>query len=128
MTEKRFKRNEALEDGLQIDISDHIKSAGLLIPTYVTKQLWYEVIKLDTTTNDLNTEEDKRLKEVVSKLIYYLRTHRQSSKSNMIYFNIEFNREGEKQNYDLVSYIGVIDNNNSDPCITLFMSSEGQKQ
>ncbi len=128
MTEKRFKRNEALEDGLQIDISDHIKSAGLLIPTYVTKQLWYEVIKLDTTTNDLNTEEDKRLKEVVSKLIYYLRTHRQSSKSNMIYFNIEFNREGEKQNYDLVSYIGVIDNDNSDPCITLFMSGEGQKQ
>jgi len=128
MAEKRFDRNEALEDGLQIDISDHIKSAGLLIPTYVTKQLWHEVIKLDTTTNDLNTEEDKRLKEVVSKLIYYLRTHRQSSKSNMIYFNVEFNREGEKQNYDLVSHIGVIDNDNSDPCITLFMSSEGQKQ
>jgi len=128
MTEKRFDRNQALEDGLQIDISDHIKSAGLLIPTYVTKQLWHEVIKLDTTTNDLNTEEDKRLKEVVSKLIYYLRTHRQSSKSNMIYFNVEFNREGEKQNHDLVSHIGVIDNDNSDPCITLFMSSEGQKQ
>jgi len=128
MTEKRFDRNQALEDGLQIDISDHIKSAGLLIPTYVTKQLWHEVIKLDTTSNDLNTEEDKRLKEVVSKLIYYLRTHRQSSKSNMIYFNVEFNREGEKQNHDLVSHIGVIDNDNSDPCITLFMSSEGQKQ
>ena len=128
MSEKRFDRNQALEDGLQIDISDHIKSAGLLIPTYVTKQLWYEVIKLDTTTNDLNTEEDKRLKEVVSKLIYFLRTHRQSSKSNMIYFNVEFNREGEKQNYDLVSHIGVIDNDNSDPCITLFMSDEGKKQ
>ncbi len=128
MTEKRFDRNEALEDGLQIDISDHIKSAGLLIPTYITKQLWYEVIKLDTTTNDLNTEEDKRLKEVVSKLIYYLRTHRQSSKSNMIYFNVEFNREGEKQNFDLVSNLGVIDDNDSNPCITLFMSGEGRKQ
>ncbi len=128
MTEKRFDRNEALEDGLQIDISDHIKSAGLLIPTYITKQLWYEVIKLDTTTNDLNTEEDKRLKEVISKLIYYLRTHRQSSKSNMIYFNVEFNREGEKQNFDLVSNLGVIDDNDSNPCITLFMSGEGRKQ
>ena len=128
MAEKRFDRNEALEDGLQIDISDHIKRAGLLIPTYVTKQLWHKVIKLDTTTNDLNTEEDKRLKEVISKLIYYLRTHRQSSKSNMIYFNVEFNREGEKQNYDLVSHIGVIDDNDSNPCITLFMSSEGRKQ
>ena len=80
MTEKRFDRNQALEDGLQIDVSDHLKNTGLLIPTYVTKQLWHEVIKLDTTTNDLNTEEDKRLKEVISKLIYYLRTHRQSSK------------------------------------------------
>jgi len=128
MAEKRFDRNEALEDGLQIDISDHIKSAGLLIPTYITKQLWYEVIKLDTTTNDLNTEEDKRLKEVISKLIYYLRTHRQSSKSNMIYFNVEFNREGEKQNFDLVSNLGVIDDNDSNPCITLFMSGEGRKQ
>ena len=128
MAEKRFDRNEALEDGLQIDISDHIKSAGLLIPTYVTKQLWHEVIKLDTTTNDLNTEEDKRLKEVVSKLIYFLRTHRQSSKSNMIYFNVEFSREGEQQDFDLVSNLGVIDDNDSNPCITLFMSSEGQKQ
>jgi len=128
MTEKRFDRNQALEDGLQIDVSDHLKNTGLLIPTYVTKQLWHEVIKLDTTTNDLNTEEDKRLKEVISKLIYYLRTHRQSSKSNMIYFNVEFSREGEQQDFDLVSNLGVIDDNDSNPCITLFMSSEGQKQ
>lgn len=128
MSEKKFNRNEVLEDGLQMDITDHVKRAGLLIPTYVTKKLWYEVIKLDTTTNDLNTEEDKRINEVITKLVYYIRTHRQSSKSNMIYFSVEFKREGEQQNYDLVSHIGVIDDENSDPCITLFMPGEGSKQ
>ncbi len=128
MTENGFNRARVVEDGHQIDISDHVKSAGLLIPAYVTKQLWHEVIKLDTTTNDLNTEEDKRIKEVISRLVYYIRTHRQSSKSNTIYFNVEFKREGEQQTYDLVSHLGVIDDENSDPCLTLFMSGEGQTQ
>ncbi len=128
MAENRFSRNKAVEDGLQVDISDHVKNAGLLIPAYVTKKLWQEVIKLDATTNDLNTEEDKRIKEVISRLVYYIRTHRQSSKSNMIYFNVEFNREGDKQSFDLVSHLGVIDDENSDPCLTLFMSEEGQTQ
>jgi hypothetical protein len=128
VTENRFDRNQALEDGLQKDISEYAKSAGLLIPIYVTKQLWDEVVKIDTTTGDLNTEEDKRVKEVISKLIYFIRTHRQSSRSNMIYFSVEFKREGDQQNFDLVSHLGVIDDDNSDPCITLFMSGEGQKQ
>ena len=128
MTEKRFDRNQAVEDGLQIDISEYTKSAGLLIPSYVTKQLWDEVVKIDRTTNELNTEEDKRIKEVVSRLVYFIRTHRQTSKTNMVYFIVEFKREGEQQNYDLVSHIGVIDDENADPCITLFMADEGQKQ
>jgi len=128
MAENRFSRNKAVEDGLQVDISDHVKNAGLLIPAYVTKKLWQEVIKLDATTNDLNTEEDKRIKVVISRLVYYIRTHRQSSKSNMIYFNVEFNREGEQQSFDLISHLGVIDDENSDPCLTLFMSGEGQTQ
>ncbi|NIP37981.1 MAG: hypothetical protein GWO07_04725 [Candidatus Dadabacteria bacterium] len=128
MTENGFNRNKAVEDGHQVDISEHVKNAGLLIPAYVTKQLWHEVIKLDTTTSELNIEEDKRIKEVISRLVYYIRTHRQSSKSNTIYFNVEFNWEGEQQTFDLVSHLGVIDDENSDPCITLFMSGEGQKQ
>jgi len=128
MSEIQFDRNQALEDGLQMDVSDYAKSAGLLIPIYVTKKLWDEVIKLDTITNDLNIEEDKRVKEVISKLVYYIRTHRQSSKSNMIYFSVEFKRQGEKQNFDLISNLGVIDDNDPNPCITLFMSSEGERQ
>ena len=128
MTQGGFNRDKAVEDGHQVDISEHVKHAGLLIPAYVTKKLWYEVIKLDNTNNELNTEEDKRIKEVISRLVYYIRTHRQSSKSNTIYFNVEFKREGEQQNFDIVSHLGVIDDENSDPCITLFMSGEGQTQ
>jgi len=128
MSKKKFDRNEAVEQGHQVDITDHVNKAGLLIPTYVTKKLWYEVIKLDSTTTELNIEEDKRVKEVISRLVYFIRTHRQSSRSALIHFNIEFSREGERQNYDLVSHIGVIDDDNSDPCITLFMSGEGQTQ
>lgn len=119
-------RQEMLEEGLQVDISDVVKQGGLLIPAYATKKLWNTVVKLDSTSDELNSEETKRINEVVTKLIYYIRTHRQTSKSNIINFSVSLPREGSKESFDIISDLNIIDKENPNPCITLMMSDEKQ--
>jgi hypothetical protein len=124
MVSDQYNRQKMLETGTQIDISDIVKKGGLLIPAYATKKLWDTVLKLDMINNELNTEETNRINEVVSKLIYYIRTHRQTSKSNLINFSVSFTREGNKENFDIVSNLIVIDKDNPNPCITLMLADE----
>lgn len=124
MNSNETSRQQLVQEGIQKDISETVKKGGLLIPTYVTKRVWDDVIKLDKSTEELSTEEDKRVHEVVDKLVYYMRVHRQSSKSNTINFNVSFKRHGQEQNYDLTSSINVLDNKTPQPCITIMMSDE----
>lgn len=126
MESGQTNRQEMLDEGLQIDISDILKQGGLLIPAYVTKKLWNTVVKLDESNNELNTEETKRINEVVTRLIYYIRTHRQTSKSNIIYFSVSLPREGNRESFDIISELNIIDKENPSPCITLMMSDEKQ--
>ena len=120
------KRQEMLDEGLQIDISDIVKQGGLLIPAYVTKKLWNTVVKLDKSDSELNTEETKRINEVITKLIYYIRTHRQTSKSNLINFSVSLSKEGNQESFDIISDLNIVDKDNPSPCITLMLSDEKQ--
>jgi len=126
MESGQTNRQEMLDEGLQIDISDIVKQGGLLIPAYATKKLWNTVVKLDESNNELNTEETKRINEVVTRLIYYIRTHRQTSKSNIINFSVSLPREGNRESFDIISELNIIDKENPGSCITLMMSEEKQ--
>ena len=117
-------RKGMIDEGLQIDITDIVKQGGLLIPAYATKKLWNTVIKLDKTNSELNTEETKRINEVVTRLIYYIRTHRQTSKSNIINFSVSLPKEGTRESFDIISDLNIVDKQNPSPCITLMMSDE----
>ena len=117
-------RQEMIDEGLQIDITDIVKQGGLLIPTYATIKLWNTVIKLDNSNAELNTEETKRINEVVTRLIYYIRTHRQTSKSNIINFSVSLPKEGTRESFDIISDLNIVDKQNPSPCITLMMSDE----
>ena len=124
METKIFSRQQLLENGSQIDISDIVKKGGLLVPAYATKKLWDTVVKINMDSDELNVEETNRVNEVVGKLIYYIRTHRQTSKSNLINFSVSFTREGSQESFDLVSNLNVVDSDNPNPCITLMMADE----
>ena len=123
----QHKRQDMLDKGLQVDISEFVKQGGLLIPAYASKKLWDTVIKLDASSDELNSEETKRMSEVIYKLIYYIRTHRQTSRSNIINFSVSLTSDGTEQNFDIVSDLNIVDRDNPAPCITLMMSDEMQE-
>ena len=124
MSQMKLTRKQALEEGRQKDMTDIAKEAGLLFPVFVTDKVWDNWITPDQESRDSGQDEGQRFKYVVSRLVYSLRVHRQTSKSDIIYFNVSFIKGGELQDVILMSRVAVIDSDDPRPCITLMMPEE----
>ena len=124
MSQMKVTRKQALEEGKQRDMSEIAKEAGLVFPVFITDLVWNNWITPDQKSRDSGQNEEHRFKYVISKLVYSLRVHRQTSKSDTIYFNVSFTRGGELEDVMLISKLGVIDSDDPRPCITIMMPEE----
>jgi hypothetical protein len=117
-------RQRALDDGLQRDITDISKEAGLFLPVFITNNVL--VNWLTNKGNYTNITEDEKgiIKVILSKLVYSLRVHRQTSKSNLIYFNASIEKDGKNETALLLSLLGPIDSDDQRPCITIMLAEE----
>jgi hypothetical protein len=124
LTLDKTDRQKALDDGLQRDITDISKEAGLFLPVFITKKVldnWMIYKGSDTSFSDV---EKRLIKVILSKLVYSLRVHRQTSKSNLIYFNASIEKDGKNETASLLSLLGPIDSNDRRPCITIMLPEE----
>lgn len=130
MSQIKLTRKQALEEGRQKDMTDIAKEAGLLFPVFVTDKVWDNWITPDQKSRDSGQDEEQRFKYVISRLVDSLRVHRQTSKSDTIYFNVSFTRGGELEDVILMSKVAVIDSDDPRPCITIMMPEEylGRKE
>ena len=124
MSQVKLTRKQALAEGRQKDMSDIAKEAGLLFPVFITDMVWNNWITPDQKSRDSGQDEEHRFKYVISRLVYSLRVHRQTSKSDTIYFNVSFTRDGELEDVMLMSKVAVIDSDDPRPCITIMMPEE----
>jgi hypothetical protein len=124
MGQTKITRKQALEEGKQRDMSETAKEAGLLFPVFITDVVWNNWITPDQKSRDSGQNEEHRVKYVISKLVYSLRVHRQTSKSDTIYFNVSFTKGAELEDVVLISKLGVIDSDDPRPCITIMMPEE----
>ena len=123
MTVNKTDRKKALDDGLQKDITDVSKEAGLFLPVFITNKVWDFWITSEED-NNISEEDKARIKGLISKLVYSLRVHRQTSKSNLIYFSVSLEKDGENETVLLLSYLGPIDSEDQRPCITIMLPEE----
>jgi hypothetical protein len=117
-------RKQALAEGRQRDISETAREAGLLVPVFITSAVWDNWIASGDA--DMRTEEveKRRLRNVLDKLLYFIRVHRQTNKSNLIYFPVPLSREGEEENVQLMSHLGPLESADQRPCITIMTPEE----
>lgn len=118
------KRNSEIEKGKQFNMTAAARELGFPLPVYVTSELKNKFIEPDSESRDKGEDEKTRFKQVLDKLIYVIRIHRQKSKSNIIRFDVSLTVEGKSRKIDLVSYLGQIDSENKDPSITLALADE----
>lgn len=125
MTKERESRKQALNQGRQRDVSDIAKEYGLPFTVFVTQALWDDWVIPDNKSRDSDQSEKQRLGYIISKLVYAIRLHRRTSKSDTIYFDVSLTRNGKAEMVLLMSKLAAIDFDDPRPCITIMMPEEG---
>jgi len=124
LTGTKSSRKNFIEQGLQKDVSDIAKQAGLIFPVFVTIRMWDKCIHWEGKDIVIDDDEKRRLLNVLNNLVYFLRVHRQSSRSNVIYFNVPIEKDNEQGNVMILSHVGPIDAYDQTPCITVMLPEE----
>jgi hypothetical protein len=124
MTPDKMDRQKALDDGLQRDITDISKEAGLFLPVFITNKVLDNWKLYEGNDAKISEVKNRLIKAILSKLVYSLRVHRQTSKSNLIYFNAPIEKDGKDETALLLSLLGPIDSNDHRPCITIMLPEE----
>lgn len=124
MNKENFSRKKAQEQGAQIDISEDARAFGLIFTVFITSDLWNEWITPDQKSKENGENEKTRLNSLISNLVYALRMHRQTSKSNVINFTVSLNKSGNEEKLHVVSLLEKIDASDKRPCITILSNEE----
>ncbi|MEW6146024.1 MAG: DUF6573 family protein [Thermodesulfobacteriota bacterium] len=117
-------RKQALEEGKQRDITETAKEAGLLVPVFITAAVWDTWITPEGPGAKTEEDEKRRLRSILDKLLYFIRVHRQTNKSNLIYFPVPLTRGGKEENVQLMSHLGPLEKADRRPCITIMTPEE----
>lgn len=117
-------RKQALEEGRQRDVTETAKEAGLLVPVFITSKVWDRWIAGEEAGSKTEEVEKRRLRSILDKLIYFIRVHRQTNKSNLIYFPVPLTRDGEEENVQLMSHLGPLERADRRPCLTIMTPEE----
>ena len=112
----------------QKNISEIAKEAGLLIPVFVTSSIWDTWITPDQKSIEEGEDEKARATNLINSFLYYMRVHRQSSKSNLIYFPTKFKKDGNEEEVQLMSHLGPLEQGDNRPCITIMTPEEYQAE
>jgi hypothetical protein len=102
-------RKRAIEEGKQRDITEAAKEAGLLVPVFITSTVWDKWITPDDEGPRTGEDEKMRLRSILDKLLYFIRVHRQTNRSNLIYFPVPFTKEGKEKTVQLMSRLGPLE-------------------
>jgi hypothetical protein len=112
-------RKRAVEEGKQRDVTEAAREAGLMVPVFITSTVWDNWVAPDEEGMRTGEDEKTRLRNILNKLLYFIRVHRQTSKSNLIYFPVPLTRSGKEENVQLMSHLGPHDRGDQRPCITI---------
>ena len=113
-----YTREQALEDGVLVDVSETAKDAGIIYPVAVTQRLWTGYIVPDDRSRPYGQSESGRLWDVV-----YLLSVAARSGGETVHYTVSFiMKERQRRNVQLKAVCGPGDD--MTPVITLMLPDE----
>jgi len=112
----------------QKNVSDIAKEVGLLIPVFITSLVWDTWITPDQKSIEDGEDEKARAGNVINKFLHFMRVHRQTSKSNLIYFPVTLKKDGKEEDVQLMSHLGPLEQGDNKPCITIMTPEEYESE
>lgn len=120
-----YTREQALADGVLINVSELAKEAGFTIPVAVTDTVWFNYIEWTQDDNKQQTYQDLdgRLWDVLSMLRFAIR--RQPNSQIINYTLAVVPRDGKSRRAKTVQLKAIIGaGDNGEPVITIMLPSE----
>ncbi|GIM48500.1 hypothetical protein DNHGIG_40490 [Collibacillus ludicampi] len=115
-----YTREQAIQDGVLIDVSELAKDVGFRIPVAITATAWNTYIVPDENAIEHGESENGRMWDALQKLRYTIRKSKQST--NEILFEFFVDRDGGLTLATLKAHIGPGDR--GEPVLTLMMPNE----
>lgn len=128
MSQEKPSREQEIKEGRQRDISEHAKNSGLLIPMFITSTVWDMWVVPDESAKREGDDENARLNNILDSFVYYMRLHRQTNRSNLIYFPVPLNKGAESEDVQLLSVLEPLEAGENKPCITIMTPEEFEAQ
>lgn len=117
-----YTREQAIEDGVLIDVSKTAKEAGFVYPVAVTQGVWAECIAVPEHTSD--QDESGRLWDVLSMLRYGIAKQKGQERSDRVTFQLYVKQHDERP-ADLVTLWSLCGpGDNAEPVITVMLPHE----
>jgi hypothetical protein len=116
-----YSREQALEDGMLIDVSEMAKEANFKVPVAITRELWYNYIKPEEELMNLGQSMEGRLWDTLWMLLVKIKAGGAniSSLSYLVYYLTSPRR---KKLVKLWSEIGPGDN--GEPVMTIMLPED----
>ena len=124
MEELIKNREDDLSNGTQHDISEIARECGLPFTVYASSTLWDHWVTPDSEAVKKGETEGNRVRMILQKLIFEIRMYRQTGRMNIMHFSVDLTREGKSEKAELISFLGPVSLDNTNPCITLLMDNE----
>lgn len=113
-----YTRQDAINDGVLVDVTATAREAGIKFPTAVTRALWDSVVTPDKYAIRHGESAEGRLWDVV----YILRTLMAGNTGSVINYLILATSGGHRKRVNLKSVCGPGDN--AEPVITIMLPDE----
>lgn len=115
-----YTREDAIEDGTLIDVSETAKEAGFKFPVAVTSGVWGNVVEADEKAISMGESNSGRLWDVLFMLHFEIK--RSNSNGNSVNFKVIATEKGREKYHNLRAVIGPGDT--SAPVITIMLPHE----
>lgn len=120
-----YTREQAINDGELVDVSERAKKSGFTIPLAVTRATWNQYIEWTTEDSDKQTHQDQRgrLNDVLWML--YLACKQNKNETFIHYKLLVVPRDGHSRSPVLTRLKAVIGGGDAgEPVITIMLTNE----
>lgn len=113
-----YTREQAIEDGVLVDVSEIAREAGVKYPTALTRAVWCEVVEPDDKAKEHGESEQGRLWDV----LYMFSVAARRNGGTELLYKLIATKDGKQHTRELKAVCGPGDT--IDPAITIMLPNE----
>lgn len=117
-----YSRKQALEDGIQMDVSETAKEAGISFPVFMTQGVYEEFVRVPPGVSC--QDESGRLWDVVSMLRYAIKRGTADPARLTFELYVQNSNAGKPELVTLAAECGPLDFDDPRPAITIMLLDE----